>query len=344
VVILVDRSASMAAADTDGNSRLDEAKQTIEQRVAGLPAGVGVVVMAYDTRPEVLLARTVDRREIRRTLDRLAVRPVAGDAEAALRLAGQLAALETPAAIWHATDAAETREERRERRDGDEEPSPPALDLAGDPDLIMELPTGVRLDRIAVTLPRPVNVGITAFRLRPLPLQRARFEAFVQVRSSAPRPVRAELEVLHDGTPVALRKLQLEPHQPATLLIPVDADADRDKVLTLRVNARRDVLPIDDAVHARVPRLQPVRVLWISEQPDPFTQLALTTLGEGNHVQVLHGPPSAWPPKDPVDVVIFDGWLPESLPKDAAVIVINPPGPVGSVRAVRLSGDGLPLD
>jgi len=116
VVVLVDRSASMAAKTEEGPSRLDEAVSRIEDRLAGLSAGVGVIVMAYDRRPEVLLSRSVDPRQVHRALAKIQVRPIEGNPAEALRLARQLAALETPASIWHATDAVdETPEPPRPR-------------------------------------------------------------------------------------------------------------------------------------------------------------------------------------------------------------------------------------
>src|ERR1043165_512652 len=76
VVILVDRSASMAAADSLGRTRLAEALERIRQRVGGLPSSVEISVIAYDERPEIVLPLTFDRRLIPRTLDALAVRPM----------------------------------------------------------------------------------------------------------------------------------------------------------------------------------------------------------------------------------------------------------------------------
>ncbi|MEM1441304.1 MAG: VWA domain-containing protein, partial [Verrucomicrobiota bacterium] len=50
VVILVDRSASMAVADADGISRLDEAKRIVRERLEKVPEEVGVALIAYDVR------------------------------------------------------------------------------------------------------------------------------------------------------------------------------------------------------------------------------------------------------------------------------------------------------
>jgi hypothetical protein len=110
------------------------------------------------------------------------------------------------------------------------------------------------------------------------------------------------------------------------------------------LSADGDVLDADNIVHARGPPSKPARVLWISESPDPFTELALASLGVDGDLDVLQGSPSTWPPEEPVDVVIFDDWLPTEWPQDAAVIVINPPGSLGPLQAVRIRGDGVPIE
>lgn len=353
VVILVDRSASMAARDADGESRLDEALALAEQRLAGLPAGIGVVVMAYDRRPEVLLSRSIDHRKVQRALASIEVYPTEGDPHAGLRLARQLAGLESPASIWHVTDApVESAEGDSENvpseNPNSEDPAAEVPRLASgpadqppEPDNLAKL----TVEHLCVALPEPVNVGITGFDLGRLPLNRTQFEVFVQVHCAAPEPVEAELEMKLDGVPVAIRYLTLQPggkQKPS--MPPIDVKQDRDQVLTLKVSAPGDVLALDNVVHARIPRARPVKVLWISQSPDLFTEMALASLGTDEDFEVLQGPPSAWPPKEPADATIFDGWLPQEWPAEGSVIVINPPGPLGPLRAKRIEGVGLPLD
>ena len=58
VVLLVDRSASMGSRDGRGPTRLDVAVRRVQERLSAVPGGVGVMVMTYDRRPEILLPRT----------------------------------------------------------------------------------------------------------------------------------------------------------------------------------------------------------------------------------------------------------------------------------------------
>jgi hypothetical protein len=322
IVLLVDRSASMAAVDGHGKTRLDEAKSLLRRRLAGIPAGVELSVVAYDKRPEVLLSRSYEMRLVDRSLNAIQVRAIEDDQEEALHLATQLAALKAPAAVWHVSDHAGGSPEKSKAGNNSEK---------------------IAEEHFIMALENPVNVGITAVQLRRLPLERGSFEAFVQAYCSAPKPTDAELEIRLDGNMVAIRRLTLKPGGRETLLVPVDADAADDRFLTLAISAKGDVLKSDDTVMIRVPRRRALKVLWISELPDPFTELALSSLTADENLQVLQAAPNAWKPEDPADVLIFDGWLPKEWPKERSVIVINPPGSLGPVHALRLNGGGLPL-
>ncbi len=343
VVILVDRSASMAARDEKGATRLEEAKALVRERLAGLPGDVSVSVMTYDARPEILLPRSLDRRDAERALASISVRPIEGDAEGALALARRVAALETPSSIWHATDNGSHHQDTKDTKEASHGESGPLGDLGlrraqSSRALVVEV--------VDVSLASPTNVGITAFQLRRLPLERARFEAFVQIHGASKEPVEMQLEVRLDGTLVSVRKMTLEPGGRERLLVPVEGavgSSNAGKTLSLRVSAEGDCLAIDDEVHARIPEVSATKVLWIAPEPDPFVQLALTSLGDETDIEVLHGGPDAWPPGEPVDVAIFDGWLPEEWPKAGAIIVMDPPRASGPVRAVRLESGGLPL-
>ena len=315
IIVLVDRSASMGAKDARGTTRLAEVVSRVRERLAGLPGAVPVMLIAFDRQAEIVVPKSFDRRAIERGLAELRVRPMEGDAAPALRLAAQLAAIETPAAIWFASDAE-----------------------AG----ASELPARVAVESLAVPLAEPRNVGITGFDLRRLPLEFGRFEAFVQLQAAGPAPMETKLEVRLDGTLTAVRELTLTPGARENLLLPIEARSGR--ILSLRAITAGDQLAVDDEVQVRIPEVRPLRVVWISPQPDPFTQLALTALSHEGELDVFRAGPDAWPTKEQVDVAIFQNWLPPEWPADVPVIAINPPGALGPVQATRLPGNGVPVE
>jgi hypothetical protein len=314
VAIVVDRSASMAARDESGTSRLDAALARVRARLAGLPGGVAVMLIAFDRRPEIVAPKTYDRRVIERALATLRVRPIEGDVAPALRVAAQLAALDTPAAIWFASDS----------------PAEP------------NATAGVSVDSMTVPLAKPRNVGITAFDIRRLPLESSRCEAFVQLQAVGPDASDTKVEVRIDGALTAVRELTLLPNGRESLLLPINANAG--KLLSVRVQTQGDQLADDDEVRSRIPEARTLKVLWVSAEPEPFTQLALTAISREGELAVFRAAPEAWPPKEAIDAVIFQNWLPKEWLGNLPAIVIDPPSSSGPVQAVRMQGAGLPVD
>ncbi len=331
LVIAVDRSASMSAT-RDGATLLQQAVDDLDTRLAAVPASVPVAVIAFDARPEVLLAATTNRRDVQRTLERLQARPVAADPDAALASARRLAALDHPAQIWFATD----------------QPPPPPADLSDPSDLsdlsdATETPADLRWFQHA--LAEPVNAGITAFQIRPSPLQRGRFQAFVQVRLNAAAAGAREvtLELRLAGYPIQLRRLTLDPGQTESLVL--DLEGVEGQLLEAEVSCDDDALAADNWAGTLLPELRPLVVAWYHEpgQGDPFTGFALQAIAAADRVQVFTGGPGAWPPREGADVLVLDGWLPDQWHADTPAVVINPPARLAPLPVTPLPGR-LPRD
>ncbi len=318
-VILIDRSASMSATDSGAVTRLDAAKRAAVARLTGMHGGVAVSVVTYDSRPTVLLPRSMDRREIERAILSIGARPIEGRPEEALHLSEQLARIEAPASIWHYTDA----------------PAPESI----------AVDSPVTIEHVCVALRSPTNVGITAFELRRSPMQRDQLEAFAQLVAVGPGPVEAQVQMRRGQNLIAVRRMTIEPGGRELLAMPIEAgEASGSDTLSLSVRAEGDSLRADNELLARVPQPEPIEVLWISAQPDVVTQFALQSLGRDTQVRVFAGGPNAWPSERRVDVVVFQGWLPETWPQDVPVIAIDPDRSVGPVRIAPVAGGGLPVD
>ncbi|MFT5465434.1 MAG: hypothetical protein ACI8UO_000529 [Verrucomicrobiales bacterium] len=319
VVILLDRSASMAATDKSGQTRMDVAKAQIQNRLAGLSEAVGVSLIVYDSRPHIVQPRTLKRRSLLAELDKIEVRPVSQNLDAALETARTLAKLETPAEVWHVTD------------------DPAAADATA-------LPEGVKLVQIPAGLENTTNVGFTAFQIRKLPLQSSRFTAFLQVacNEAAPEAVEGSIEVRVGGVFLPPRQFKLEPGERSGFEIPIDGATEQ--LLQLTLVAEKDCLPLDNSILVPLPETRPIVVARVAEKDkqDPFTQLALQALVKQGEVQIWGVEPDKWPMND-VDVAIFDGWLPDEWPNDIPAIVMNPPRQLGPIRAIPLT-TGVPHD
>ncbi|HEY1084072.1 MAG TPA: VWA domain-containing protein [Prosthecobacter sp.] len=315
VLVVVDRSASMAAQDAGGRTRLEEARKLLRERINRLPEQTVLSLVAYDARAQVLLSRSRNRRECLRLLDEVRPVPVPDRPEAALEVVRRLAATEAQAQVWHAGDSRWT-------------------DTAG---LTTYHFTPVALAAVQ-------NTGITGFQIRPAPLARDRYEGFVKVSASKANAgkVTSSLEVTLAGRLAQIRELELAPGASTTLILPLEGI--RGQQVELRLKTPGDCLGWDDAVAAPLPQARPLVVAWVAEKADPFTELALTSMIEAGRIEMLKGTPAAWPMKEKPDVYVFENWLPAGWPVDRPVIALNPSRSIGPVQVQPLPGAGLPHD
>lgn len=318
LVIVMDRSASMGALDEEGTSRLEEGKLRVREMLSQVPESVAVSLVAFDVRAEVVVARSRNRRECLRLIDGLAVRPMEGLAEAGQKLAGRLASLEGGSGIWWVTDegvdqgAFGASSERR----------------------------SVRM--VDVGLEKGLNVGITAFQVRALPMERQRLEGFLQVTAAEGNagPATVRLEVLIDGRLAQMRELEVAAGEQRTLTLPLEGGAGQ--LLEARLVAEGDCLSWDDVVLAYLPMTGALKVAWYAEDADPFTELAFQALVDAGRIEMWRGRLEVFPPEDQPDVYVFENWLPTQWPTDRPVIALRPPRSLGPLKVRSLAGRGIP--
>ncbi|WP_166442774.1 vWA domain-containing protein [Phragmitibacter flavus] len=311
LVVMLDRSASMAAVDGEGMSRLEVAKGLLRERLKALPDNVITSLVVYDGKVEVAQSRSTNRRELLRLVNEVRVVPVEDKVDGALAVAKRLGALDAPSQIWHVSDRA-------------------AEGAVGDED------SKYRFVDVALKQGEAVNVGITAFQIRPAPMARNRYEAFVEVAASGSNAglVQVTLETRLDGRPVQLRELEMAPGSSSRLVLPLDGG--RGQRLEMEAKAKGDVLAWDNLVMSPLPEVRPLVVAWLAKEPDPFTELALSSLLAEERIQVLKGGEKDWPLKDKPDLYVFENWVPETWPTDRPALVLNPPTASGPVLARRL--------
>lgn len=325
VVLLVDRSASMATRADDGRTRLEQAVASARGRLAGLSAGCALTIIAHDARSDIVVAATIDRREAERALNALTVHPVASNAAThanALALAGRLAAAATPAQVWDLSDA-------------------PAADSAA------ILPHGVTRVPLSVALATPLNAGISAADLRRRPLEPGQLDVFVEVSATLAPNTTAEAVLVAniDAQEVALRTLALSADADgrcAVQRLSFGLDHPTGAVLRLSLRLAGDQLPLDDMVELRLPELTPLHVLLVADEPDPFLVLVLASLEKAGGMRVERLAPAAWTPTTVADVVVFHRWLPPTWP-ERAVLIVDPPGNLSPLTVTPIT-DGLPVE
>jgi predicted small integral membrane protein len=324
LVVLLDCSASMDAKDADGKTRLDAAKDVLRDRLNALPENIITSLVVYGSEAEVMQSRSTNRRELLRMIDQAQVVPQEDRPEEALVVARRLAALDAPAEIWYASDRAFTQVKDTTTA------TTPAAD-ASKPAV-----SEPRQRFIDVALKETLNVGITGFQIRPAPLARNRFDVFVEVSASAANkaPMDVTLEARLDGNPRGLREFELKPGESTRIILPVEGG--RGQRLEMELRAANDSLGWDNVVLAALPETKPLVVAWLAESPDPFVELALTSLLAEDRIQVLKGGVKDWPLKEKPDVYVFENWLPTPWPTDRPALVLNPPRSEGPIHAKKL--------
>jgi hypothetical protein len=188
-----------------------------------------------------------------------------------------------------------------------------------------------------------LNVGFTAFQLRPLPVQRAPLSCFLEVTANAVAGpgVDARIRMQIGGVSFPDRPLRLKGGESQVIEFPVEGKSGEVLHLSLAVDG--DCLSADNEIRVRLPELKPVVAVRVGtrDEIDPFLHVALQSLVKERELQVWSAEPGQWPVQG-ADVVLFDHWLPQEWPEGVPVIVLDPPTSCGPVRVAPLRNGGIP--
>ena len=319
IVLVLDTSASMAATDVVPD-RMRAAKLAATEALKDLPTGGKVSVIAAGRSARIVVNESTDLSRVRAAIDGVTVSQGSGDLGDALELASKLAARSGDAQVLVATDAA----------------------LATDP-------TGRVAARVKVL---PVgrdrkNQAIVALAVKTSPSAVSR-SVFVSVANVDLERASRRLELWGDGSLLEVRDVPLEAQARANVIVD---DLDRN-VRTLEVRlvgsdpavvAAPDQLAVDDRAWAVIPPDRTRLVLVVGEG-DPYLETALSYLPDVELYGVTpneYGPATQRKDGRPWDLVIFEGFIPTTLPR-SPILAIAPPrsSELGQV-AGRLTNPGI---
>jgi hypothetical protein len=162
-------------------------------------------------------------------------------------------------------------------------------------------------------------------------------EGFARVVNYADHSVEVSIDAAADGVPLAARRVSL------------GARSQVEQSYTLPPSTRRfgvrlvpgDALPLDDAAETSVEGATRLEAVLVSAHPLPL-EPALRAL-PGVDVRVVA--PEAYAAAPPADAVVFDEFLPPSLPATPVLIVDPPPGsPLLGVAGQSEAVDATDLD
>ncbi|MFN8378854.1 MAG: VWA domain-containing protein [Anaerolineae bacterium] len=294
--ILLDASASMNANDGDPGTRFDAAVRAARDLISTANVDNEFSIIRVGTTAEVLTPFTSDRQALSAALDATA----AGEGGADWGTAFTLAAAGAQGADTYTTVI--------------------YSDGGGSLSAASALPGETRYEPVGES---NRNLSITALAVRALAGQPP--QLFAQVANFGDTDAEAIFDLRVDGELVEAQRVSV----PANSSLPIVSNALPDGLTTVRagLTAPAEVeenwpndLTLDDAAYTVVDDAQTRRVLLISPGGNIFLQQAFGSLPG---VQTVIGSTGAGI-SEGYDLVVLDGWLPETLP-DTDLLIINPP-------------------
>ena len=322
LAVVIDTSASMAAREPDGSSRLELARRTALALARSLPPGGSMMLVDARAEPVVLAPPTADPAALERALDALAVRGESAGLEAAVAVASErLRDGPSGSRIVVLTDGAEDAE--------------------------IVLPASPPVEIRAVGTDRP-NAGLVAcdVRARPTPEAPDRADVFARVAAYG-QP--AELWVLAsvEGRGlVASRRVRVEPGSAQSVVMGADLPPDASgRGAVVRVELARaeegtgqgtgDALALDDVAVAPSPGARRLPVFLVGQAPRSLERALLADRNVELFATSLEGlaDRAADPSSGELDgLLVYAGRAPPVISGDALVVAPTE----DSVLGVRL--------
>ncbi len=295
IALLLDASASMNATDTDSGSRFAAAQRIANDIIDTMNAGDQMTVIRVADVPEVLTGYTADSAVLHNAINTAQPSNALADWTAALTLAAAGGASADNFNVLIIGDGGI----------GAASEFPP---IPGD----IEFVSVGRSD---------ANLAITALAARGLPGQNPELFAEITNYSSTDADTIFSLSV--DGALFSAERYTI----PARGKLPVVSSALPENYDTLQAaltsptgSSFVDYLAEDNAAYAVAPGLGTRNVLLMSTG-NRFLEQVLRSLPG---VRTFQGSPDIGLPAGDFDLVILDGWLPNTLPQ-SDLLIVNPP-------------------
>ena len=340
-VLLIDRSASMGAADVDGKSRLEEARKQartlIDSLRTGSPLGFGqggdeAMVIAFDRHAKVMCNFTSDKVQLARALD--AVEPT--DGETSLSEAVTVAR-----AFAQSTGVDENNRSATEAAQ---------LDLFSDGRIADLSDVSIGADEMIFhKVGRSSdNVGITAMQARRSYERADEVHVFANVANFGTEAVTCDVQLSVSGSVRAVRRVRIRPTRPATADRPGELGAVSISFVLTHSGAgivsvrqlRKDMLPADDDAWTVLPPPKKLNVLLVTPgNPALLAALKACPLAGLKVIPPREFDEAADDAGDlpQYDVVVLDGHAPEKLPRGRYLIFGAVPPDIGVKTAGQIT-------
>lgn len=285
-IVVIDDSMSMQATDVSP-SRFEVARQKARAIFDEMTAGTRVSLVAMDGHSRLLASSSGDPGPLRNALDRLHASNGGADLQGALAVAASTAGASEGARLVLLSDGI---------TQGLRAP--------------LTLPFGIDYQPIGVTAE---NMAVTALTIVAQPGER---DAVAHVENLGRRRAASSLELRIDGRLVDLHHVDLEPHTGTDVVVPLPTGAG-EVTATL---SPHDALAVDDSATVAAQPGRTYRVELVTAH-DVFLDRALRLRPD---IALTTVTPDHYRPDPGVDMWVFDGFLPPSLPTQPHWVVAPP--------------------
>jgi Ca-activated chloride channel homolog len=187
-------------------------------------------------------------------------------------------------------------------------------------DGVSPVTTPENVQRIAVFEPAE-NVGITAFEIRPLPINPQGFEAYLQVENRGSLAAAVDVTLTGAGQQKITRNSRLAPGQ--TLQEVFDLTAFQGGGIRANVISKGDEFALDDEAFAYLPVKRKTRTLLVTSG-NPYLEAVLKS---DTAVELTLNKPAEYRESPNYDAYIFDRFAPPQAPGRPALVLGVPSAP-----------------
>ena len=318
VVVVLDGSASMQATDVSP-SRFDAAQTAIEEIIAGLRDNSEMTLILASSQPQTLVSNESDRNTLRHALREATASQTEADWEASLALAQGANSGAVSATTVIVSDG--------------------GLPADGLPQLrgeVLFVPIGQNNE----------NLALSALALRPT-TQGA--DLLASVRNYGNSHQSAIVSLYRNGDLFEAQRLSIAPNQTASIVQSglQDEFAIYEARLTAADESWQDFLASDNVAFATYNPRGEGRILLVTKG-NFFLEQVLASLPDVQPFRLIVESENVVLPSGTFDLYVFDGVMPDKLPK-SNLLLINPPendlfqvtGESNNIREVRVSESPL---
>jgi Ca-activated chloride channel family protein len=292
IILIMDCSASMKSTDV-GGTRFEAAKSDAAKLLAELGSGDRMIIIEARSSPRIAFGFSSDRLQLQDALGKMQPADTSSDLSGAIQLGSSIARDMQKSEIVILSDGAGMDRQQRDLRD-----------------------TSGRVRFVRFGREDAGNVGITTLEMGRSYAGPSERQLFVALRNFSEVEKRSLLlELYHNEDLVDVRELGLSPGERRSVVF--DRLRYTDGIIKVAIDID-DHLEVDNHAYYVITKPGLRRVLLVSTG-NVFLEEAIRT--SSAEVEISREDPELYSPDERYDLVVFDGFIPDELPRKNLIFV-----------------------